>query len=136
MDYVSDVIVRGWFPGKIYSSQLTNRDPLRFRRVAHEEDAMLNSRERTMVWARKHLAKRQVPEHWSSVTLDMWHPNAPFGTYDVGDDILISGTYPSKGRINEWHRILTMQIDDHQEAVMMTTKHVDGFNYDPIMFEG
>ena len=134
MDYVSDVIVRGWFPGKLYNSQLSNADPDRFRRVVKEEDALLNSKERAEVWARRKLARRQVPRHWSSITVDMFHPNAPFGTYDVGDDILISGEFPMMGRKSEWHRILTMQVDDTAESVMMTTKHVNAFNYDPITF--
>jgi hypothetical protein len=134
MDYVSDVIVRGWFPGKMYSSTLSNADPLRFRRVVREEDALLNSRERSEVWCRRQLAKRQVPYHWASISVDMDHPNAPFGTYDVGDDILISGRLPSVGRRSEWHRILTMQVDDVSGTVSMTTKHVDAFNYDPITF--
>lgn len=134
MDYVSDVIVRGWFPGKMYNSQLSNRDPLRFRKVVKDEDALLNSKERAEVWAKRKLARRQVPRHWSSVTVDMHHPAAPFGTYDVGDDILLSGYMPMEGRTQEWHRILTMQIDDDKETVMMTVKHVDAFNYDPITF--
>lgn len=134
MDYVSDVIVRGWFPGKMYSSQLSNADPTRFRRVVKEEDALLNSKERAEVWAKRKLARRQVPRHWGSITVDMHHPNAPFGEYDVGDDILISGTFPTEGRKSEWHRILTIQPDDTQESVVMTTKHVSGFNYDPITF--
>lgn len=134
MDYASDVIVRGWFPGKMYSSVLSNADPLRFRKVVREEDALLNSKERSAVWCRRQLAKRQIPKHWQSIVVDMDHPNAPFGTYDVGDDILISGYFPTLGRRSEWHRILTMQIDDSQGTVSMTTKHVDGFNYDPITF--
>lgn len=36
---VSDVIIRSWLPGKVYSSRLSNADPTRFRRTAVEEDA-------------------------------------------------------------------------------------------------
>ena len=42
--WVSDVIVKGWFPGKVYSSTLSNADPTRFRRVIKEDDAKINSR--------------------------------------------------------------------------------------------
>ncbi len=134
MDYASDVIVRGWFPGKMYSSELANAEPTRFRKVIKEEDALLNSRERAAVWAKRKLARRQVPLHWANIAVDMWHPNAPFGSYDVGDDILITGEMVGVGRISEWHRILTMQVDDSKGVVTMSTKHVAAFNYDPITF--
>lgn len=136
MDWVSDIIVRGWWPGKMYSSQLSNADPLRFRRVVKDEDALINSRERSEVWAKRKLKRRQVPRHWGSITVDMYHPEAPFGSYDVGDDIYIEGYLPGVGIVEGWHRILTMQPDDDKGAVVLTTKHVDFFNYDAITFEG
>lgn len=135
MDYVSDVIVRSWFPGKMIQASISNADPYRYRQVVKEEDALINSRERAMAWMGRKLARRQVPSHWSSITVDMHHPNAPFGSYDVGDDILVSGEMPMKGRRSEWHRIMTIQPSDVQGMVTMTIKHVDAFNYDPITFE-
>ncbi len=134
IEYISEVIVRGWFPGKMHKTQLSNADPTRYRRVIKDEDAMINSRERSAAWAGRKLARRQVPHHWGSITVDMFHPNAPFGSYDVGDDIMISGMMPMEGRKAEWHRILTMQPDDVKGIVTMTTKHVSAFNYDPITF--
>lgn len=134
IEYISEVIVRGWFPGKMHKTRLSNADPTRYRRVIKDEDAMINSRERSAAWAGRKLARRQVPHHWGSITVDMFHPNAPFGSYDVGDDIMISGMMPMEGRKAEWHRILTMQPDDVKGIVTMTTKHVSAFNYDPITF--
>lgn len=135
MDWVSDVIVRGWWPGRMHSSTFTNADPDRYRRVIKDEDALINSAERSAVWAKRKLTRRQVPKHFGNITVDMHHPNAPWGTYDVGDDILIAGEVAYHGRIQEWHRIMTMQVDDIAGTVTMTTKHVDGFNYDAIDFE-
>lgn len=135
IDWTSDVIVRGWWPGQMHSSSFINRDPTRFRRVVRDEDVLINSRERAEVWAKRKLTRRQVPQHWGAITVDMYHPSAPWGTYDVGDDILISGMMPFYGKMEAWHRILTMQVDDHVGQVMMTTRHVDAFNYDPIDFE-
>lgn len=134
MDWVSDVIVRGWWPGKMYSSTFSNADTTRYRRVIKDEDALINSNERAAVWARRKLSRRQIPKHWTSITIDMYHPSAPWGTYDVGDDILICGEMPLVGEVKEWHRILTIQADDSAGQVIMTTKHVDGFNYDAIDF--
>ncbi|UVK63829.1 minor tail protein [Gordonia phage LilyPad] len=134
IEWNSEVIVRGWFPGKMHKTQLSNADPKRFRRVIKDEDALINSRERSAARAGRKLAIRQVPHHWGSITLDMYHPNAPWGTYDVGDDILVAGEMPMEGRKQEWHRIMTMQPNDEAGIVQMTLKHVDAFNYDPITF--
>lgn len=134
IDWTSDIIVRGWWPGKMHSSTLSNADPDRYRRVMKEEDALINSRERSEVWAKRKLARAQVPRHWSSITVDMYHSNAPWGTYDVGDDILIGGNIPYVGDVKEWHRIMSIQPDDSLGQVVMTTKHVDAFNYDAIDF--
>ncbi|QOC56169.1 minor tail protein [Gordonia phage Sienna] len=134
IQYNSEVIVRGWFPGKMHKTHLVNADPTRYRRVIKDEDALINSRERSAARAGRKLAIRQVPHHWGSITVDMYHPNAPWGTYDVGDDILISGEMPMEGRKSEWHRIMTIQPNDQAGVVQMTTKHVDAFNYDPITF--
>lgn len=135
MDWVSDVIVRGWWPGKMHSSTFINADPDRYRRVIKEEDALINSAERSAVWAKRKLTRRQVPKHWGSITVDMYHPNAPWGTYEVGDDIMISGQMTHIGKISEWHRIVTMQVDENTGTVMLTTRHIDAFNYDAIEFE-
>lgn len=134
MDWVSDVIVRGWWPGRMHSSTFANADLDRYRRVIKEEDALINSAERSAVWAKRKLTRRQVPKHWGSVTLDMYHSNAPWGTYDVGDDIFISGQMPYVGKVEEWHRIISMQVDDAAGQVVLTTRHVDAFNYDAIDF--
>lgn len=134
IDWCSDVIVRGWFPGKVYSSSFSNADPHRFRRVIKEEDAMINSRERSEIWAKRKLQRRLVPKHWSSMIIDMYHPSAPWGSYEVGDDIFISGIQSFTGKIAEWHRIISMSPDPQTGRVELTMKHVDAFNYDMIEF--
>lgn len=136
MDWVSDVIVRGWWPGKMHSSTLSNADPLRFRRVVKDEDVLINSRERSEVWVCRKLQRRQVPKFWAAITVDMYDPSAPWGSYDVGDDIYIEGMMPFTGYVEGWHRILTIQPNDQSGEVVITTKHVDFFNYDAITFEG
>lgn len=135
-DYVSDIIVRSWFPGKMVVSTLQNADPKRYRKVIKDEDALINNRERAAAWMHRKLARRQIPHSWSALTVDMYHPNAPFGTYDVGDDILVSGEMPMEGRQSQWHRIMSMQPDEIKGIVSMTIKHVDAFNYDPIYYPG
>lgn len=132
VDWVSSVIVRGWWPGSIYQGIVSNADPTRFRRTMLEEDASLNSRERADIRAKRKLTKVQIPKHWSEITLDKYHTSAPFGTYRLGDDILVQGNLPWTGDISEWHRIMSI-TDDDSGRISLSLKHVNSMNYDPLI---
>lgn len=134
ISWVSDVIVRGWFPGSIYSSTLSNADPHRFRRVIKEEDAKLNSKERAAAWGVRKLARRQIPNYWSSIEIDMDHPSAPFGTWELGDDIYVEGLMPWVGQVKDWHKVMSATIDPEKRRVTLSLMHTGAFNYDPIDF--
>ncbi len=132
--WVSDVIVKGWFPGKVYSSTLSNADPTRFRRVIKEDDAKINSKERAEVWAARKLQRRQIPNYWSSITIDMDHPSAPFGSWELGDDIYVEGIMPWVGDVRDWHKVLSATIEPDKRHVTLGLMHTGAFNYDPITF--
>jgi hypothetical protein len=135
IDWASDIIIDGWFPGSEYSSQLTNADPLRYRRVVSEDDARINSDERAAAWARRKLTRRQTPAYWESIVVDMGHPNAPFGTYDVGDRIWVRGLMPWVGDVNQLHKILAIAVDEASGTCELTLKAEGAFEYDPIFFQ-
>lgn len=132
IDWASVVIVRGWFPGVVYQGELANADPTRFRRVIMQEDANINSQERAEVAAKRKLAKHQIPSHWSKIIIDMYHPNALFGSFEVGDDIYVQGLMPRVGKVAEWHRITAYTIEESTGRCEIEMKHVEAFNYDPI----
>lgn len=137
IDWVSDVIIDGWFPGTEYSAQLTNADPTRYRRVIMQDDARINSNERAAAWAKRKLTRRQTPAYWESIIVDMGHPNAPFGTYDVGDRIWVTGTMPPDGAdIRQLHKIITIAVDEESETCQLGLKAEGAFNYDPIYYQG
>lgn len=136
IDWVSDVVITGWFPGQEVSAQLTNSDPLRFRRVVTEDDAKLNSDERAAAWARRKLTRRQTPAHFDSIIVDMGHPNAPFGTYDVGDRIFVKGLMPWVGNVNQQHKILAIAVDEEAGTCELTLRAEGAYEYDPIYFQG
>lgn len=132
---VSDVIVRGWLPGKVYTSQLSNADPTRFRRTILEEDAMITSTERAAAWAKRKLQRRNIPKSFSKITIDPNHPHAPFGSFDVGDSIFIEApNYPWTGDIREWHRIISITVKD-EPLIELGVKAEGAWNYDPIDFD-
>lgn len=136
MDWVSDVIVDGWFPGQEYSATLTNSDPTRFRRVIMQDDARINSTERAAAWAKRKLTRRQTPAYWDSIIVDMGHPNAPFGSYDVADRIMVSGKMPIVGDVRQLHKIIAIAVDEETGTCELSLKAEGAFNYDPIYFSG
>lgn len=142
IDWASDVIIDGWFPGSEYSSQFTNADPSRYRRVISQDDARINSDERAAAWAKRKLSKRQTPHYWSDIVVQMGHSNAPFGTYDVADRIWVSGFMPWAGsdgtgaNVKQLHKILAIVVDEEQATVELTLMAEGAFNYDPIYYQG
>lgn len=135
-DWASDVIIDGWAPGTEYSSQLTNADPLRYRRVVMQDDARINSDERAAAWARRKLTRRQTPAYWESIIVDMDHPNAPFGSYDVGDRIWVKGPMPWVGDVNQLHKVIAIAVDEEKGNCQLTLKAEGAFEYDPIFYQG
>ena len=134
IEWTSDLIVRGWFPGKVYSSQIQNADPKRYRRTILEEDAQINSQERAQAWSHRQLARRQFPNYWESIIVNQYHPNAPFGTYDVGDIIRVQGDMPWIGNVDQAHKIMGISIDQATNTCEITLKAEGAFNYDPIYY--
>jgi hypothetical protein len=134
IDWVSDIGVTGFFPGFEYSFELANADPTRLRRYLNEVDANVDSNERAAAWAHRLLARRQTPAYWENITVDMHHPNAPFGMYDVGDTITVRGSMPWVGDIAQDHKIIAISVDDTKNACTLTLKADGEFNYDPIFY--
>lgn len=136
IDWVSDIIIDGWWPGSVYSSSISNMDPTRYRRVVQEDDARINSSERAHAWAKRKLSRRQTPPYWESIIVDMDHPNAPLGSYDVGDRINVFGKMPTVGDVFQQHKIIAIAVDEQSQTCELTLKAEGAFNYDPIYYQG
>jgi len=137
VEWMSDIIIDGFFPGKTYSATISNYDPDRFRRVMNEMDLRIDSNERAAAWAKRKLTRRQFPYQYESLFIDPYHPNAPFGTFDVGDEILIEGNMPWVGEgIKQWHRIMGMSWDETKKdgRLGLAVMAEGAFNYDPIVY--
>ncbi|AHG24419.1 minor tail protein [Mycobacterium phage Oaker] len=134
IEWTSDVLIRGWFPGKVYSSRLSNAEPDRLRRTVIEEDAKIDSTERAAAWAKRKLTRRQVPKYWQTVIVDPNHPHAPFGSHQLGDSLWITGDYPWIGEVAYWHRFLGWSYDEAKGIMQYKTKAEGAFDYDPIEY--
>lgn len=141
IDWCSDVVINGWYPGSMYSATFTNSDSDRYRRVISQNDAQINSIERAAAWAGRKLTKRQTPAYWSDISVIMGHSNAPFGSYDVGDRIWVKGYMPwinngSGGDVNQLHKILAIEVDEEAGTCEMALYAEGAFNYNPIYYQG
>lgn len=131
----TDIIIRGWQPGKVYSSRLSNAEPDRLRETVMEEDAKINSTERALAWGKKKLQRRNVPKHWKKIVVDPNHPNAPFGKFKEGDTIFVRAEHPWYGEIALWHRIVSWAYDMKSGLLELQLKAEGAFNYDPIDYD-
>lgn len=136
IDWCSDVIINGWYPGSEYSATFTNAPSNRYRRVISENDAQINSIEIAAAWAQRKLTKRQTPPYWTDISVIMGHPNAPFGTYDVGDRIWVSGYMPWYGDVTTLHKILAIQVNEEQGTAELSLMAQGAFNYAPVYYAG
>jgi hypothetical protein len=134
IDWLSDITIKGYFPGKEYSSTITNADPDRYRRVQDEEDLHIDSNERAAAWAHRRLTRRQVPHHFESLIIDPYHPNAPFTSFDVGDFIRYQGPMSWVGNIDQVHKVMMMIWSEKDGVVELKTMAEGAFNYDPIEY--
>lgn len=132
VEWVSDVTINGYFPGKVYSSTLSNADPDRYRRVMDEIDLNIDSNERAAAWAKRRLTRRQFPHQFESIVIDPYHPNAPFGSYNVGDIIRIAAPNYWVGDVDQKHKIMMLAWDEASNKVELKTMAEGAFNYDPI----
>lgn len=132
---VTDVIIRGWFPGKVYSSRLSNTPSDQLRETILEEDAKINSTERAAAWAKRKLQRRTVPKYWKKIMIDPSHPNAPFENFGLGDSIFVRGINPWYGEIALWHRVISWAYDVKSGFIELQLKVEGAFNYDPIDYD-
>lgn len=132
---VTDVIIRGYLPGKVVSSTLANADENQARRTVLEEDSRINSRERAAALAKRKLVRRNPPTHFAKIIIDPDHSHAEFGTFDVGDRIYVRGEYPWIGEVAEWHRIVGWVYDEDTRQVELSLKAEGAFNYDEIDYD-
>lgn len=135
IQWVSGITIKGWFPQKEYYSEFLNADQDRYRRVMDETDVRIDSNERAAAWAHRKLTRRQVPHYYESINIDPYHPNAPFGSFDVGDTITVSGPMPWVGdNVTQDHRVMAIGWDEAKNSMELKLMAEGAFNYDPIEY--
>lgn len=103
--YASEVLVIGAGEGRAaVTAHVPSTTVTRLRRVAIIADKTLRSMAAATNRARAELATRD-PRGALSELVVVDHPNAPVGSYDVGDTIHVTGPLYNGGTIDHWARI-------------------------------
>lgn len=119
--YASDVLVLGAGEGRDRIQGWTEALGERLRRVAVIEDTSITSRRRAQQRARNELNRRQTLAAFSEITVDLTHPNSRLGSFQVGDDIPVTGEFPWIGTHTIYHRItqFTYALDSDRATLSL-----------------
>lgn len=99
----------------------------RLRRVNVYTDKLAGTTARGNALARRERLVRQLKPTVGAITVND-HDNARIGSWQVGDDILVETELPHYGRIAEWHRITSWQLQSDTVA-QLTLARSDTFHY-------
>jgi hypothetical protein len=64
-----------------------------------------------------------------NITVDLSHPNAPWGSFAPGDDILVDCTVLYVGHVQAWYRIISYIYDPYQKTAVISLAPSDSFTY-------
>jgi len=123
-DYASEVLVLGAGEGRKMVRGTAKRSTGRMRRTRVVTDKSITSRKRADAAAEAELKRALGESDLDEVTVAN-HPNAPFFSYDVGDEIYIQwpdGWEPAGGL---WVRILSMSFQPDSDQVVLSVARVE-----------
>nr|WP_202489674.1 hypothetical protein [Streptomyces sp. SID8381] len=127
-DYADEAIVLGKGEGqKMKRAQVVGNRGRRLRRVATVTDKTLSSDSALRKRGQQELAGRTAALQIPAIQI-VDHPNARFGSWSLGDDILVQVHVPWVGDVTVWHRIVSDEISA-DGFITLTLKRSDSFHY-------
>lgn len=128
--YASQILARGVGDGReALRAYYGVADPKRIRRVGIVKDATLTTAAAMTSLARDELLRRLAAITIGTVVLKDWHPNAPLGSFMVGDEFLITGFVPWAGYVEFWHRVISYTWEPAKNTITCTTRRSEQFAY-------
>lgn len=121
-DFANEVVGLGAGEGaSVVQARIPQRDG-RLRRPVVYTDKSVTTKTRMTALARAELAFRQNHLEIASVEVAE-HPNAPIGSWSLGDDVLIQADLPWLGEIAVWHRVTEWSLlaDDRARLSLVRT---------------
>lgn len=127
-DYANAVLGIGAGEGETATRvSVPGDDDGRLRRVSVYTDKGVRSKHRLTTLSRRELARLSRTLEIDSVTVRD-HPNAPIGSWDLGDDVLIEAEVPWLGSVSLWCRITGWSLLDEVTASLELSRS-DSFIY-------
>lgn len=128
--YASQIIVRGAGEGRDgVRGYAGTRSPRRLRRVTVVTDKAVMTSSRADARAADELRRRQSVLTVGEIVVHDWHPNAPIGSFDVGDDIVIQAPVSYLGDVKLVHRITAFTWSPDLGTISLTLARSDDFYY-------
>lgn len=128
--YASQVVMYGKGEGRdTIRGYAGNPHGRRLRRVAVLQDSTVESTSRAGALAAVELERRRGLIDVTDIEVEARHPNAQFGSYSVGDDILIDVEVAWLGRLRQYERILSITYSPDGEIVRLQLRRAEAFQY-------
>lgn len=99
----------------------------RLRRVYVHTDKLATTTARVNAVADRERGLRQIGFELAGVSVQD-HPNAPVGSWQLGDDILVDVVVPHIGRVSAWYRVIGWSLDTDTTATLQLSR-ADSFRY-------
>lgn len=129
----SDIIVIGAGEGakaiRGYASENTGR--LRRAEVLENQDITDLKRAQAIADFEKQ-RRRRSRYTLDAITINANHSNAPWGSFQQGDDILVEGTVIYDGRIADWNRITSYTYKPKAKRALLSLSPSESFTYGAI----
>lgn len=129
--YANQIIVSGAGEGRdmVWDTASSTPPRNRLRRVKVFNDKTLKTKADCKAMAKRELDAAMLVRSVKKITVDGTHPNAPFGAFSCGDDVLVQGDLPWIGDIALWHRIVKYDYDVQNSHITMDLERSDSFRY-------
>lgn len=122
-EYANEVLFLGAGEGRDMVRGTASRSEGRLRRAVVASDKAARSKLRANAGAKAELALRTDIETITSISV-VDHQHAPFGSFDIGDEILVQGDFGWLD-VYEWHRITSMTISPNNRVRELTLLRSD-----------
>lgn len=126
-DYANEVVGIGAGEGRATLRRSTAASDGRLRRTAVYTDKTVKTTARMDAFIADELTRRRGLLQITSVEV-VNHPNAVIGSWEIGDDVLISADVPWLGEVDLWCRITGWSLTGEHTA-RLTLARSDSFRY-------
>ena len=128
--YASSILVRGRGKGRAaVRGYAGESDPHRVRRVKIVADPTIRTSELANEYATDEILRARKVVTIGELVLDANHPNMPMGSFQPGDDVLVSARVPYGGDLELWHRIVSYTWKPDSDTVVAQVRRSEQFAY-------